>query len=109
MRLDYNELASLSLLDDLRSDRGMSWVPTKAWLMKVAIDSAAEGLSYDLAIDASGAGAPSRVDAGLDMPGAPTSGQGIDLGRLLMAALFSLMGVAGIHLMTRYRPTEALR
>ena len=43
----------------------MDWVPTTAWLTKVAIDSAASGLSYDLAIDASGAGAPSRVDAGL--------------------------------------------
>jgi hypothetical protein len=109
MRLDYNALASISLLDDLRSDRGMEWVPAKAWLTKVAIDSSAVGLSYDLAIDASGAGAPSRVDAGLDVPGAPISVQGIDVGRLLMAVFFSLLGVAGIYLMTRFRPTDALR
>jgi Uncharacterized protein conserved in bacteria (DUF2330) len=106
MRLDYNELASISLLDDLRSDRGMEWVPTTAWLTKVAIDSSAVGLSYDLAIDASGAGAPSRVDAGLEMPGTGISVQGFDAGRLLLAVLFSLMGVAGIHLMTRYRPNN---
>ena len=108
MRLDHNSLATNSLLDDLRSDRGMEWVPTTAWLTKVAIDSAASGLSYDLAIDASGAGAPSRVDAGLASPGSPSIGGGADLARLLLAVLFSLMGVAGIHLMTRYRPSDAL-
>lgn len=109
MRLDYSQSASVSLLDDLRSDRGMEWVPTSAWLTKVAIDSSAKGLSYDLAIDASGAGAPSRVDAGLDMPGAPTITGGIDAARLILAILFSLMGVGGIYLMTRFRPSAALR
>jgi hypothetical protein len=108
MRLDHNSLATNSLLDDLRSDRGMEWVPTTAWLTKVAIDSAASGLSYDLAIDASGAGAPSRVDAGLARPGGPSLGGGADIARLMLAVLFSLMGVAGIHLMTRYRPSGAL-
>ncbi len=109
MRLDYNALASLSLLDDLRSDRGMEWVPATAWLTKVAIDSSAKGLSYDLAIDASGAGAPSRIDAGLEMPGSSINVKGFDIGRLLMAVFFSLMGVAGIFLMTRFRPSDALR
>jgi hypothetical protein len=109
MRLDHSAAASQSLLDDLRSDRGMSWIPTSAWLTKVAIDSSAVGLSYDLAIDASGAGAPSRVDAGLDLANAQAIVQGLDAGRLVLAVLFSLMGVAGIYLMTRFRPTDALR
>jgi Uncharacterized protein conserved in bacteria (DUF2330) len=109
MRLDHSASASQSLLDDLRSDRGMGWIPTSAWLTKVAIDSSAVGLSYDLAIDASGAGAPSRVDAGLDIGGAQAIVQGLDAGRLVLAVLFSLMGVAGIYLMTRFRPTDALR
>jgi hypothetical protein len=109
MRLDHNALASNSLLDDLRSDRGMGWVPTTAWLTKVAIDSSAKGLSYDLAIDASGANAPSRVDAGLALPIAQAIAQGFDGGRLLLAILFSLLGVAGIYLMTLYRPGSALR
>ncbi len=108
MRLDHSAGASQGLLDDLRSDRGMEWVPTTAWLTKVAIDSSASVLSYDLAIDASGA-APSRVDAGLELPGAGAIPQGLDIGRLLMAVLFSLVGVAGIYLATRYRPSEALR
>jgi uncharacterized protein DUF2330 len=105
IRLDHSAGASASLLDDLRSDRGMAWVPTSAWLTKVAVDSSASGLSYDLAIDASGAGAPSRVDAGLAVPGGPSVAPGADVARLLLAVLFSLMGVAGIYLMTRYRPS----
>jgi hypothetical protein len=109
MRLDHSAGASQSLLDDLRSDRGMGWVPKDAWLTKVAIDSSAKVLSYDLAIDASGASAPSRIDAGLAMPGAPSISQGLDTGRLLLALLFSLMGVAGIYLMTRFQPRDALR
>jgi uncharacterized protein DUF2330 len=105
IRLDHSAGASASLLDDLRSDRGMAWVPTSAWLTKVAVDSSASGLSYDLAIDASGAGAPSRIDAGLALPGGPSVAPGADVARLLLAVLFSLMGVAGIYLMTHYRPS----
>ena len=108
IRLDHSAGASASLLDDLRSDRGMAWVPTSAWLTKVAVDSSASGLSYDLAIDTSGAGAPSRVDAGLALPGGQSMASGADLARLVLAVLFSLMGVAGIYLMTRYRPSGAI-
>ena len=108
IRLDHSAGASEGLLADLRSDRGMDWVPTSGWLTKVAVDSSASGLSYDLAIDASGAGAPSRVDAGLALPGGQSMAGGADLARLLLAVLFSLMGVAGIYLMTRFRPSDAL-
>ncbi len=108
IRLDHSAGASGGLLDDLRSDRGMAWVPTSAWLTKVAVDSSASGLSYDLAIDASGAGAPSRVDAGLALPGGQSMASGADVARLVLAMLFSLMGVAGIYLMTRYRPSDAI-
>jgi hypothetical protein len=68
MRLDHSATASPSLLDDLRSDRGMGWVPKEGWLTKIAVDAAAPQLSYDLAIDASGAGVPSWVQAGFDAP-----------------------------------------
>jgi len=68
MRLDNSQAASQSLLDDLRSDRGMEWVPNSAWLTKVAIDADAPQLSYDLAVDASGMGVPSWVQAGLALP-----------------------------------------
>ena len=61
------------LLRDLRSDEGMSWVPQKAWLTKLRIDAAASSLTYDLAVDASGSGTPSRVAAGLDAPVSPAA------------------------------------
>ncbi|MGH2449850.1 MAG: DUF2330 domain-containing protein, partial [Candidatus Limnocylindria bacterium] len=58
LRLAHSAPASPSLLDDLRSDRGMEWVPADAWLTQVAIDARAADLRYDLAIDPTG-GAPS--------------------------------------------------
>jgi hypothetical protein len=70
MKLTHSSAASDSLLSDLRSDRGMGWVPDSAWLTKVAIDADAPQIGYDLAVDASGARSPSRVAAGLDLPGA---------------------------------------
>jgi len=36
----------------------MGWIPASGWLTKVAVDGQAAQLSYDLAVDASGAGAP---------------------------------------------------
>ncbi len=62
--LDHSAPASELLLSDLRADDGMEWVPEEAWLTKVVVDTAAGDLTYDLAIDASGAGNPSRADAG---------------------------------------------
>jgi hypothetical protein len=107
----HDAAASESLLADLRSDRGMEWVPDAAWLTKVVVDSSAAGLSYDLAIDASGAGAPSRIDAGWEMPGeaAAVVANALDGGRLLLAVFFSVVGVAGIYLVTRYQPGDAFR
>ena len=110
IRLDHSAAASDLLLSDLRSDRGMEWIPPSAWLTKIAVDSSAAQLSYDLAIDASGAGAPSPVDAGLSFGAAVKEVVGgIDGGRMLLAALFSLLGVAGIYLMTRHAPRDATR
>jgi len=62
--LDHSAAASEALLADLRSDVGMEWIPAAAWLTKVVIASEAGDLDFDLAIDASGAGRPSAVDAG---------------------------------------------
>jgi hypothetical protein len=62
--LDHSAAATESLLTDLRSDAGMEWVPGEAWLTKVVVDTEADELNFDLAIDASGAGKPSPVDAG---------------------------------------------
>jgi hypothetical protein len=68
LQLTHSEAASDLLLDDLRSDDGMAWVPESAWLTKLSIDAAADDLRYDLAVDASGLGQPSEVAAGLPAP-----------------------------------------
>jgi hypothetical protein len=64
LSLDHAAPASSQLLADLRSDKGMEWVPQSAWLTKVGINAEASALRFDLAIDASGKGAPSLQDAG---------------------------------------------
>jgi hypothetical protein len=66
MTLAHDAAATGRLLDDLRSDERMEWVPTSSWLTKLRIDASASSLAYDLAVDASGQGAPSRLAAGLD-------------------------------------------
>jgi hypothetical protein len=64
LKLTHSDEASAQLLTDLRTDKGMEWVPKSAWLSKIEIDAKATDLRFDLAIDASGAGKPSLKDAG---------------------------------------------
>jgi hypothetical protein len=109
IRLDHSAAASASLLADLRSDRGMEWIPSRGWLTKVAVDAAAGDLTYDLAIDVSGAGAPSRVDAGFELPGVQAVVDAFDARRFVLAIGFALMGIAGIWLVGRSRPGTTLR
>ena len=71
--LARSEPASQSLLDDLRSDKGMEWVPQQMWLSYLRIGEQTGRLRYDLAIDKSGTGTPSAVMAGLEAPPAPTT------------------------------------
>ena len=104
IRLDVSETASDGLLSDLRSDRGMGWIPDSGWLTKVAVDGRAAQLDYDLAVDASGHGRPSAVDAGLALPPAPTPSSGIDVGRLLLALAFVGVGLVGVALIGAARP-----
>ena len=66
----HSAAATDSLLADLRSDRGMEWIPAKdMWLTKIVVEARAGALTHDLAIDASGQGTPSRVAAGLAAAG----------------------------------------
>jgi len=110
LTLGHNAAATTSLLDDLRSDRGMSWVPTSAWLTKVDIDAAAPQLKFDLAIDASGAGAPSRVMAGLDLPGAPAVpvDRITETFRIALGLILTVVGIGGILILTRRRPPPSM-
>ncbi|HYV22953.1 MAG TPA: DUF2330 domain-containing protein [Candidatus Bathyarchaeia archaeon] len=75
MRLDHSATATSSLLTDLRSDKGMDWIPQSGWLTKIAIDASASQLTYDLAVDAKGT-SPSRIAAGLQAPSNATRPSG---------------------------------
>ena len=69
LAVERSGAASESLLADLRSDRGMEWVPESMWLSFLRVDAAPSELTYDLAVDVSGAGKPSPLAAGLEGPG----------------------------------------
>jgi hypothetical protein len=96
--------ASTSLLDDLRSDRGMGWVPEHAWLMKLSVGARAADLRYDLAVDTTGVALPSRVAAGLERPATSpadeattvaTAGVSGEAGTWLAGALLVIAVVGG--------------
>jgi hypothetical protein len=92
VRLARSEPASANLLADLRSDKGMGWLPGQGmWLSWLQVDTAAGGLRRDLAIDATGAGHPSALAAGIQLPGqqAPPLG-GIATPWPLLAALVAV-------------------
>jgi hypothetical protein len=95
--LARSEEASEALLGDLRSDRGMKWLPAKGmWLTYLQLQTPAGRLTYDLAIDPTGQGRPSAVDAGLvpPRPLAPASSWSWVLWMALGLAAVAAVGVA---------------
>jgi hypothetical protein len=66
---EVSEPAPGTLLADLRSDRGMKWLPESGmWLTYIKVNETAANLKHDLAIDASGYGRPNPVAAGYPAP-----------------------------------------
>ncbi len=57
--------ASTSLLDDLRSDKGMGWVPESQWLTYVRVSTPASELRHDLAVSTREGATPSARLTGL--------------------------------------------
>ncbi|HEX9437337.1 MAG TPA: DUF2330 domain-containing protein [Candidatus Limnocylindria bacterium] len=90
LRVLTDQAASKALLNDLRSDEGMSFIPTAAWLTKVRVDGAASDIRFDLAIDPTGVATPSRVAAGLEAPStpkAPATPTAVDPDRIVPALM----------------------
>ena len=54
----HDAAASDQLLDDLRADKGMEWVPDKMWLTYLRVASDAETLGYDLTVPPAAPSAP---------------------------------------------------
>jgi hypothetical protein len=107
--LDHSEPATEALLADLRSDAGMEWVPDEAWLTKIAVDLPASALDFDLAIDASGAGNPSPVDAGY-APFRPNPAPRPPVALLLVIAALAViaMPILGARFAGRHGPGAPL-
>jgi hypothetical protein len=103
--LNHFAPASGALLADLRSDKGMEWIPASAWLTKVRVDAAAADLSFDLAIDASGLGQPSYVAAGLS-PAALVDRAAT--GFSLVALVLLTVALVGAAVVVRTRPARGL-
>jgi len=67
LSLDRQEPATSRLLTDLRTDKGMEWMPQSMWLSYLKVDALPSQLTYDLAVDATGADKPSPEAAGFDV------------------------------------------
>jgi hypothetical protein len=67
LELERSEQASDLLLDDLRSDTGMEWLPEDMWLSHLTLDERADRLGYDLSASGGTAAAaePTLTDAGI--------------------------------------------
>jgi hypothetical protein len=100
--LERSERASRDLLGDLRADKGMGWIPpADMWFSYLRVKTTAGQLNHDLAVDATGAGEPSPVAAGivgesLALP-EPTGGAALRswaLGAALIAVAMWLVGLA---------------
>ncbi len=71
--VNYDQQASKQLLDDLRSDQGMEWVPEQAWLTHLRVAEEAGELDYDLKINARRSGSAQRTTDDARSPQAPPS------------------------------------
>jgi hypothetical protein len=97
--LERSEPASAGLLADLRSDRGMGWLPGSGmWLSYLRVDTTAGQLTHDLAVDADGRDRPSPVAAGLAVRdadgGGATDPAGTGGGRWPWPVLPAVVGLA---------------
>ena len=91
---EVSEPASGTLLADLRSDRGMKWLPESGmWLTYIRINETAANLKHDLAIDASGYGRPNPIAAGYPAPSAASWS-------LLWTAMAAIVAVAFLMAVT---------
>ena len=65
LSLERNQSASTSLLDDLRIDKGMGWVPDHMWFTYLKLDVPAGRLGYDLAVSDQPNAVPRLIDTGV--------------------------------------------
>jgi hypothetical protein len=67
LTLARSEAANDLLLDDLRSDKGMEWVPDDMWFTYLQVGTDAGTLDYDLAISDDPSTPPTITDTGVEV------------------------------------------
>ena len=101
LTIERSEEANAPLLDDLRSDAGMEWVPDEMWFTYVAVEAEASDLDYDLAVSADGSSLPTVADTGVPAPEArPVTPSGAGLPIWPMAA-GTTVALAALYLLFR--------
>ncbi len=65
LALSRHEWATPELLADLRSDKGMGWIPDRMWLTYLPLDTTAGKLDYDLAMSTHAGKTPRLIDTGV--------------------------------------------
>jgi hypothetical protein len=101
LNLDRDQQASPSLLNDLRSDKGMEWVPDSMWLTYLRVEAQAGDLTYDLAVSPDTATSPAIADVGIKAPavrevvadstGTPLWPIGVGVGVALLTAVIFVL------------------
>jgi hypothetical protein len=115
LTIGKSEQADDDLLSDLRSDKGMEWVPDDMWLTYMPLEAEADDLDYDLAVSTDADEAPKVSDAGIARRDAvpvdfPSNDDGILWWPVAAGAVVAVMVVAGlavVRMMTESRPTPA--
>jgi hypothetical protein len=113
LSLQRNEEAAPFLLDDLRSDKGMGWVPQHMWFTYLRLDVPAGTLDYDLAISDQPNTVPRLIDTGISTTAARpvvAPDRGWALWPLALAAIagaltFGIVGAATSARRRRNAPT----
>ena len=98
LRLTRSEPAGGRLMSDLRSDKGMDWMPESMWLSYLKVDALPGQLTYDLAVDATGADRPSPEAAGMGLAPltpVPEDDTGIPVLPWVLAGAVALAAVGG--------------
>jgi hypothetical protein len=95
-----SEAASPQLLDDLRSDTHMDWVPSKMWLSFMTINTKAGDLDFDLGASTTPDTHPSLRDVGVASPQAVPLGPPVPGRALWPLGLGATIGVAALGLLT---------
>jgi hypothetical protein len=101
VQVTRTEPASTSLLDDLRSDDHMGWVPDSMWLSYVNVSTPAGELRHDLAVSTDADTLPSARLAGFVTHG--DRGAGVPWGWFALMAGVPLVVIGGGRVLARRR------